>query len=120
MKILTELSLCYSTVYHYNGAQWYESSYRLVHWILLGLSLSSEHLYIFSLHGAIYILKYFFTLLYLLVTWAWWNWPLTRPGGLNILYQCYDCWLVATISITALNDNGQSIRSRANPAGSAH
>ena len=24
MEILTELSLCYNIVYHYNGAQWYE------------------------------------------------------------------------------------------------
>jgi len=33
--ILTELSLCCSTVYHYNGAQWYDSSYRSVDWVRL-------------------------------------------------------------------------------------
>jgi len=63
---LTELSLCYSIVYYYNGAQWYEQFlqvgrlYRAL--ILLGVALflsSSEHLCIFGLNGAIYIYLYF-------------------------------------------------------------
>jgi len=33
--ILTELSLCYSIVYHYNGLNRTSSSYRLVDWIRL-------------------------------------------------------------------------------------
>ena len=28
-QILTELSLCYSIVYHYNGAQWYEQFFQV-------------------------------------------------------------------------------------------
>jgi len=54
-------SLYYSIVYYYNGAQRYEQFlqvsrlYRAL--ILLGLTLSSEHLCVFGLHGAICILK---------------------------------------------------------------
>jgi len=40
---LIEVSLCYSTVYYYNGAQWYEQF----------ISLSSKCLCVFGLHGAI-------------------------------------------------------------------
>ena len=45
---------------------------------LVYISASSEHLYIFDLHGAIYAVNFFgYIFLYLLVTWAWWGWPLT-------------------------------------------
>ena len=48
--MLTELSLCYSTVYHYNGAQWYEPVFQVGRLdqalILPGL--------VFRLHSAIY------------------------------------------------------------------
>jgi len=55
---LTELSLCYSIVYYYNGAQRYEQFLqvgRLVYWefIVLGLALSSERLCIVDLRGAV-------------------------------------------------------------------
>jgi len=33
MGILTELSACYSIVYHYNGAQWYKQFLQVSHWI---------------------------------------------------------------------------------------
>jgi len=57
-------------------------------------SLSSKRLCVFSFHGAIYI-YYCFCLhpsLYLLVSWAWWDWPLRwltnhRPSVL------WHCWL---------------------------
>ena len=55
-----KLSLCYSIVYYYNGAQRYEQFlqvgrlYRAL--ILLSLALSSERCAcVFGLHGAIYI-----------------------------------------------------------------
>jgi len=91
-----KLSLCYTSVYCYNGAQRCDQFlqvgqlYRAL--ILLGLALSSECLCVFGLHGAIY---YFFCLdpsRYLLVSWAWWDWPLKwltshRPSVL------WHCWL---------------------------
>ena len=52
-----KLSLCYSIVYCYNGAQRYEQFlqvgrlYRAL--ILLGLGLSSKHLCVFGLYGVI-------------------------------------------------------------------
>jgi len=42
-------------------------------------SLSSERLCVFGLHGAIYVVLFcLHPLLYILVSWAWWDWPLTR------------------------------------------
>ena len=40
--MLTELSLCYSTVYHYNGAQWYEQFLQIgrLDWALILLDLA--------------------------------------------------------------------------------
>ena len=59
-----KLPLCYSAVYYYNGAQWYEQFlqvgrlYRAL--ILLGLALlSSERLCIFSLHNETFLLTSF-------------------------------------------------------------
>ena len=86
-------------MYYYNGAQRYEQFlqvgqlYRAL--ILLGLALlSSEHLCVFVFHGAICVLNFFclHPSLYLLVSWAWWDWPLTwltnhRPSVL------LHCWL---------------------------
>jgi len=52
-------------VFYHNGAQRYEQFLRVsqLYWalILLGLSLSSEHLCIFSLHGAMYIVIFLVT-----------------------------------------------------------
>ena len=87
--------MCYNIVYYYNGAQRYEQFlqvgwlYRAV--ILLSLALSSKclclqsswcYINFFCLHPSIY----------LLVSWAWWDWPLTwltnhRPSVL------WHCWL---------------------------
>ena len=58
------MSLCYSIVYYYNGAQRYEQFLQVGQLcralILLGLPLlSSEHLCVFGLHSAIYVLKKF-------------------------------------------------------------
>ena len=72
------VSVLQDCVYYYNGAQRYEQFlqvrrlYRAL--ILLGLALSSERL-----HGAIYVVIFFclHPIYYLLVSWAWWNWPLT-------------------------------------------
>jgi len=72
-----ELSLCYSIVYYYNGAQRCEQFlqvgrlYRAL--ILLGLALFSKRLCVFGLHGATYIdikifSAYVHTSLYLLVS----------------------------------------------------
>ena len=83
--IWTELSLCYSVVWHYNGAQWYQqflgrstgSGVDLV-WFS---SLFSEHLSIFGLHGAtLHSL--------LLLNGAWWDWPLTNHCP-SVLWHCW-------------------------------
>ena len=96
-KSLCVTVLCTIIMVH-NGTS---SSYRLVDcielWILLGIALlSSKHLCVFCLYDAIYILKIFLLAvhpsLYLLVSWTWWDWPLTwltnhRPSVL------WHCWL---------------------------
>ena len=96
-----KISLCYSIVYYYNGAQWYEQFLQVgrLYWALnltWYSSLSSKHLCVFCLYDAIYILKIFLLAvhpsLYLLVSWTCWDWPLTwltnhRPSVL------WHCWL---------------------------
>jgi len=93
-----KLYLCYRTVYCYNGAQRYEQFlqvgrlYRAS--ILLGLAPCLQvPLCVRSSWCYIYVLKYFWLhpSLYLLVSWAWWDWPLTwltnhRP---SVLWHCW-------------------------------
>jgi len=56
-------------------------------------SPSSKYLCILDRHGVIYIVNFFgYISFYLLVSWAWWDWPLTwltyhRPSVLS------HCWL---------------------------
>jgi len=90
--------LCYSIVYYYNGAQRYEQFlqvgwlYRVL--IVLGLALCLPSASVSSVLMVLYR-YYFFCLhpsLYLLLSWAWWDWPLTwltnhRPSVL------WHCWL---------------------------
>ena len=55
--------------------------------------LSSELLCVFGLHGAIYRLKIFclHSSFYLLVSWAWWDWPLTwlTNHHPSVLWHCW-------------------------------
>ena len=98
-----KLSLCYSIVYYYNGAQRYEQ-FLHVGWlyralILLGLALclpsASVSSVLITIETEDTDTKIFFCLhpsLYLLVSWAYWDWPLTwltnhRPSVL------WHCWL---------------------------
>ena len=91
-----KLSLCYSIVFCYNGAQRYEQFlqvgrlYRAL--ILLGLALlSSKCLCVFGPHGAIYVVKNMFAyILFFALQGA-------KPGvigpwrgWLTIVLQCYD------------------------------
>jgi len=39
--------------------------------------LSSQYLCVFGIHGDILKLFLLLLLLYFLVSWAWWDWPLT-------------------------------------------
>ena len=79
MGNINRMSLCYNIVCHYNGTS---SSYRRQTVSGFDLasfsSVSSKHLCILSLYGAIYILKIVLihSLLYLLVGWVWLDWPL--------------------------------------------
>jgi len=61
--------------------------------------LSSEHLCVFGLHGAVYIVKSFclHPFLYLLVSWALWIDP--WPGWLTIILQCCETvgWVMWTV-----------------------
>jgi len=85
-RILTELSLCSSVVNYYNSAQRYEQ-FLQVSWldwafILLDLALylprASISLVFMVLYISRYILKILLhSLLHILASWAWWDWPLT-------------------------------------------
>ena len=98
--ILIKLSLCYSIVYYYNGARRYEQFLQVgrLYWtlILLGLALClpifqeplclrSSWCYVdiknFCLHPS----------LYFLVSWAWWDWPLTWLTNRcpSVLWHCW-------------------------------
>jgi len=86
--------LRYIIVYYYNGAQRYEQFlqvgrlYRPL--ILLGLALFQAPLCLRS--SWCYVLIFLLTSFsYLLVSWAWWDWPLTwltnrRP---SVLWYCW-------------------------------
>jgi len=80
--MLTELSLCYSIVYYYNGAQRYEQFLEVGQRILLALVFVVQYLF----NSFCYIVIYFS------VSWALWDWPLIwltndRPSVL------WHCWL---------------------------
>jgi len=101
MGILIKLSLCYSTVYRYNSCTMVWAV--LTGWLTgLGFdlawfsSLSSKHLCIFGLNGDICIPEVIFlvmTFLYLLMSWAWWDWLSTwlTNHSPSVLWHC---WLV--------------------------
>ena len=117
-EILTELSLCYSSVYHCNGAQWYEQFLPVGHFAhALFNSVLRSHLYFRSswYYILLYILRNF--LLYSLLYQGRCDWPLTwcynsvrwvivpkttynvSSGTLNpaTLYRALDIALVSTI-----------------------
>jgi len=54
-------------------------------------SLSSKRLCVFGLNGAIYSFFCLHRSLYLLVSWAWWDWPLTwlTNHGPSVLWHCW-------------------------------
>jgi len=100
--ILTELSLCCSSVYHYNGAQRYEQFLRVSRLdralILLGLAPyhpSASVSSIFMVHWCCiqYIVIFWLHLfIYLLASWAWWDWPLTWLTN-HCPLVLWHCWL---------------------------
>jgi len=87
----------YSIVYYYDGAQRYEhfllvgQLYQAL--ILLGLALSSECLTAYVSSVFIYIK------LYLLVSWAWWDWSLMWLTNhcLSVVWHCWLCHLTRKI-----------------------
>ena len=96
--ILRKLSLLYSTVCYYNGAQRYEQFlYKSVDCIgllscLVWLCIIWAPLYLRSSWCYINSIFCLHPSLYLSVSWAWWDWPLTwltkhRPSVL------WHCWL---------------------------
>ena len=91
------LSLCYSIVYYYNGAKRCEQFLQVgrLYWalILLGLALSSDQAPLCFWSSWCYILEFFclHPSLYLLVSWAWWDWPLTWLTNRHpsVLWHCW-------------------------------
>jgi len=77
--ILTELSLCIEC--HYNGAVLTGRSRRLNRaLILFGLALYLPNVSVSSVFIVLYkfnFMLYLYFLLYFLMSWAWWDWPLT-------------------------------------------
>ena len=88
-----KLSLCYSIVYYYNGAQRYEQflqvsrMYRAL--ILLGLSLYLPCSSLSSMFMVLYV--YIDICLLTSVSWAWWDWLLTwlTDYCLSLLLHCW-------------------------------
>jgi len=93
--ILTELSLCYSIVYHIMVQNGTSSSYRSVNWLrvwscLILLCVFWAPLYLRSLWCYIcWKMFLLHSLLYLLVSWTWWplNW-LTNHCP-SVLWHCW-------------------------------
>ena len=94
---IKKLSLCYSIVYYYNSGQRYEQ-FLQVGWlyralIVLGLALCLSSISVSLVFMVLCKKKIWLHLsLYLLVSWAWWDWLLTwltnhRPSVL------WHCWL---------------------------
>jgi len=81
--IWTELSLCYSVVWHYNGAQWYQQFLQVGRLdpalILFGLALCFPSTSLSLVFMVLHYILYFY--------WM-------EPGGtgrwLTIVHQCYD------------------------------
>jgi len=91
-------SLCYSIAYCYDGAQWYEQ-FLQVGWlyralILLGLALCLPSAPCLRFSWCCVDIKFFWLhpSLYLLVSWAWWDWPLTWLTNNRPSVLCH-CWL---------------------------
>ena len=91
-----KLSLSCSIVFYYNGAQRYEQFlqvgqlYRAL--ILLSLALFRAPLCLRSSWCCICIKHFFaYIFLYFLVSWAWWDWPLTwlTNHRLSVLRHCW-------------------------------
>ena len=88
---------CFSIVYYYNGAR-RDEQFLQVSWlyralILLGLALYLPSASVSSVFMVLYIDNFFcfHPSLYLLVSWAWWDWPLIwltnhRP---SVLWRCW-------------------------------
>jgi len=107
-EILIKRSLCCSIVYDFNGAHRYEQFLQVgrLYWALilpcLARSLSANRLWIFE----------FFWLppfLYPLVSWAWWEWPLTWLTNHcpSVLRHCWLCRVTCKI-VSALSYNVSS------------
>jgi len=98
---IENLSLCYGIVYCSNGAQRYKQFLQVgwLYWTLnlLGLALYLPSTSVSSDFMALYIYIYIFKNFclhpssYLLVSWAWWDWPMMwftnrRP---SVLWRCW-------------------------------
>ena len=100
--ILTELSLCYIIVYHYNGAQWYEQFLQVARLdqalILLGLVLYLPSASVSLVFLVLHIFNFFLlhSLNSLITSWAWWDWPLTWLTNHHPSVLCYDAvgWVI--------------------------
>ena len=99
-RILKKLSSCYSIVYYSNGAQTYGQFlqvgrlYRVSILLDLALCLPSASVSLVFMVLYTYLKKILLTVhpfLYLLVSWAWWDWPLTwlTDHHPSVLLHCW-------------------------------
>ena len=104
-KILTELSLCYSIVYHSNGVQWYKQFLQVGRLGTVGLWFSS----LFSECLCVFILQSSLCCIYLncVVTFFTFQWAEPGeighwPGWLCIVLQCCDSdsWVIWPVKLS--------------------
>ena len=93
--MLTQLSLCYSIVYHYNAAHWYEQFLHVgrLYWLwscLAWLSIFRAPLYLVFMVLYMLNLSLLHSVLYLSVSWAWWDWASTwlTTHCPSVLWHC--------------------------------
>jgi len=88
---LGKLSLCYSIVYHYTGAQRYEQFLQVdrLYQALMSLDLGLKH----PSASVSLVFTYFWLhlFLHLLMSWPWWDWPLTwlTNHHPSVLWHCW-------------------------------
>jgi len=94
-NITKTVSVLHSIVYYYNGAQRYEQFLQVGRLCraLIWLGLAHPSASVSSIFMVLYIVIFFVTFfLYLLVNWAWWEWPFTWLTN-HCHSELWNCWL---------------------------
>jgi len=95
-RLRCDVGLCYIIVCHYNGTQWYKQFLQFSQLdqalLLLGLILYLPSTSVYSWCYIYFKFCLLHSLLYLLVSWVWWDWPLTWLTN-NCPSMLWRCWL---------------------------